>query len=149
MKNLPANLAALDREQLRQASEARDDRMSILFRLWPALSTLQLKELRKLSDERQRIARHLGILRRLHALRAPQTSPRAESMTSSARDMVEHAEWDARKWERDRDAWNLPQQPAVDDPHTSDAVRERRPPESFMDDLRPSSDANLEARPRL
>lgn len=141
MENLPANLAALDREQLRQASHARDERMSILFRLWPALNTLQLKELRKLSDERQRIARHLGILRRLHALRAPQTSPRGEGMTS-AHDVVEHAKRDARKWERDREAWNLPRRPAVDDPYASDAARERTPE---LGDMRPSSDADPEA----
>jgi hypothetical protein len=49
--------------------------MSILFRLWPALSTIEMRELRKLSDERQRIARHIGIVRRLHTLRTPRTSP--------------------------------------------------------------------------
>jgi hypothetical protein len=34
------------------------------------LSKLELRELRTLSDERQRLARHVGVLRRLHALRA-------------------------------------------------------------------------------
>jgi hypothetical protein len=74
MENLPANLGALDREQLRQATLTRDERMSILFRLWPGLSTIEMRELRKLSDERQRIARHLGIIRRLHTLRTPRTA---------------------------------------------------------------------------
>jgi hypothetical protein len=73
--NLPANLGTLDRDQLRQATRTRDERMSILFRLWPALSTIEMRELRKLSDERQRIARHIGIVRRLHTLRTPRTSP--------------------------------------------------------------------------
>jgi hypothetical protein len=71
MENLPANLRTLDRDQLREATRTRDERMSILFRLWPVLTTIEMRELRKLSDERQRIARHIGIIRRLHSLRAP------------------------------------------------------------------------------
>jgi hypothetical protein len=68
--NLPTNLSALDREQLREARASRDERMSFLFRGWPSLSTIEMRELRKLSDERQRLAKHVGILRRLHLLRA-------------------------------------------------------------------------------
>ena len=44
--------------------------MSLLFRSWPSLSDIELRELRKLNDERQRLAKHVGILRGLHALRA-------------------------------------------------------------------------------
>jgi hypothetical protein len=43
--------------------------MSLLFRSWPSLSKVEMRELRRLGDERQRLARHHGILRRLHALR--------------------------------------------------------------------------------
>jgi hypothetical protein len=70
MKNLPQNLTLLDHNALRAARHDRDERMSLLFRSWPSLSKIELRELRKLSDERQRLARHVGILRRLQALRA-------------------------------------------------------------------------------
>ena len=75
MEILPTNLATLDHEQLRRARRTRDERMSILFRGWPSLSTIELRELRTLSDERQRIARHIGIHRRLRALAPHETSP--------------------------------------------------------------------------
>ncbi len=68
--SLPKNLSVLDHEELRDARRHRDDRMSLLFRSWPSLTDIELRELRKLSDERQRLARHVGILRGLHALRA-------------------------------------------------------------------------------
>jgi hypothetical protein len=77
---LPRNLIALDREQLRDATYRRDARMSILFRRWPSLSKVEMRELRTLSDERQRLARHVGILRGLHRLRAPKVPPVAESI---------------------------------------------------------------------
>ena len=68
--DLPQNLTRLDDNELRDARRDRDERMSLLFRRWPSLSKVELRELRKLNDERQRLARHVGILRRLHALRA-------------------------------------------------------------------------------
>jgi hypothetical protein len=70
IENLPRNLAVLDDAELHDAKQDRDERMSTLFRSWPSLSKLEMEELRKLSDERQRLARHVGIRRRLHALRA-------------------------------------------------------------------------------
>jgi hypothetical protein len=70
IENLPRNLSLLDHDELQDARQHRDERMSLLFRTWPALSKTDLRELRKLSDERQRLARHVGILRRLHSLRA-------------------------------------------------------------------------------
>jgi hypothetical protein len=69
IENLPKRLSLLDHNQLRDARHDRDERMSLLFRSWPSLSKIELRELRRLSDERQRLARHVGILRRLHALR--------------------------------------------------------------------------------
>ena len=69
--NLPRNLSALDSEELRDARDRRDARMSSLFRHWPSLSKVEMRELRTLNDERQRLARHAGIRRGLHRLRVP------------------------------------------------------------------------------
>ena len=76
IENLPQNLSRLGDGELRDARHARDERMSHLFRSWPSLSKVELRELRKLNDERQRLARHVGIIRRLHALRASDISDR-------------------------------------------------------------------------
>ena len=70
IKDLPENLSALDPDQLEQAKRDRDERMSILFGAWPSANDTELRELRKLSNERQRLARHVGSARSLHALRA-------------------------------------------------------------------------------
>jgi hypothetical protein len=70
IENLPRNLSVLDDTGLGKARHERDERMSLLFRSWPSLSQIELRELRRLSDERQRLARHVGTLRSLHALRA-------------------------------------------------------------------------------
>jgi hypothetical protein len=70
IENLPRNLSVLDDTELGRARLDRDERMSLLFRSWPSLSQIELRELRRLSDERQRLAKHAGILRGLHALRA-------------------------------------------------------------------------------
>jgi len=71
IENLPRNLSALDHTELGKARRDRDERMSLLFRRWPSLSDIELRELRELNDERQRLAKHVGILRGLHALRTP------------------------------------------------------------------------------
>jgi len=71
--NLPKSLLLLDHNELRDARHDRDERMSLLFRSWPSLTKVELRELRKLSDERQRLARHVGTLRSLHALRGSKT----------------------------------------------------------------------------
>ena len=68
--DLPPNLSTLDLAQLENAKRDRDERMSMLFRGWPAVNDNEMKELRKLSNERQRLARHVGSVRALHALRA-------------------------------------------------------------------------------
>ena len=73
IENLPQNLSRLDDNELRSARRDRDERMSLLFRSWPSLSKIELRELRKLNDERQRLARHVGIIRRLHTLRTSDT----------------------------------------------------------------------------
>jgi len=70
IEKLPKNLTVLDEDELRDARQDRDQRMSTLFAGWPSLTKLEMRELRTLSDERQRLARHVGIRRRLRALRA-------------------------------------------------------------------------------
>jgi hypothetical protein len=67
--SLPRDLSDLDQEEIAAARRHRDERMSVLFREWPSLSRVEMKELRKLSDERQRLASHVGALRALRALR--------------------------------------------------------------------------------
>lgn len=69
IEGLPKNLSALDHEQIQVARQSRDERMTRLFRDWPALSKADMRELRRLSDERQRLARHVGHIRHLRALR--------------------------------------------------------------------------------
>jgi len=69
IEDLPKNLSLLDHEQIQQAKQWRDERMALLFRDWPGLSNGDMRELRLLSDERQRLARHGGQVRRLRALR--------------------------------------------------------------------------------
>jgi hypothetical protein len=74
IRSLPANLSTLDRAQLRDARDHRDARMTILFRGWSSLTKTEMRELRHLSDERVRLARHVGIVHGLHRLRAPATT---------------------------------------------------------------------------
>lgn len=73
IENLPTDLSVLDDTELGKARLDRDERMSFLFGSWPSLSQIELRELRRLSDERQRLARHVGTLRSLQALRASKT----------------------------------------------------------------------------
>jgi hypothetical protein len=70
IESLPRNLSQLDSEQLRCARDTRDARMSDLFRDWSSLGRVEMSELRKLSDERQRLARHVGLRRDLRGLRS-------------------------------------------------------------------------------
>ena len=60
MKRLPRNLAALDTEALTAARDARDDELAGLFRRWPRLSRLETSQLRRLYDERVRLAKYVG-----------------------------------------------------------------------------------------
>jgi len=64
IKKLPKDVSVLGREGLRRARDARDERLSVLFRRWPALNKIELSEIRRLHDERQRLARYVGMLRR-------------------------------------------------------------------------------------
>lgn len=63
MKELPDDLEVMGHAELSEQSALRDDRLTALFRRWPALSRLELRQLRVMYAERLRIARHLGRLR--------------------------------------------------------------------------------------
>jgi hypothetical protein len=78
IESLPKHLSALTQAQLLHARDSRDARMSTLFRRWPALNKTEMCELRRLSDERQQLAKHVGALHRLHELRAPRASAAVE-----------------------------------------------------------------------
>jgi hypothetical protein len=57
---LPNDLNVLDRTDLDDARTSRDDRLTTLFRRWPALSRREQRELRVTWRERVRLARHVG-----------------------------------------------------------------------------------------
>lgn len=63
MENLPQNLSALSPERVDQAANARDERISALFRRWPALSKVETSELKRLYLERLRVAKYVGAMR--------------------------------------------------------------------------------------
>jgi hypothetical protein len=63
-EDLPENLSVLDSDVLAEAREARDRKIAPLFRRWPKLTRPELRELRRLYEERVRLARHWGALHR-------------------------------------------------------------------------------------
>ena len=65
MRQLPDDLRALEAQDLERQREFRDDKIGPLLRRWPALSRLELRELRRMYAERLRIAKDLGRRRRL------------------------------------------------------------------------------------
>jgi hypothetical protein len=58
--DLPSKHSELHAEALERAVTAREKRLSPLFRRWPALSRMELAELKRLYNERLLIARYLG-----------------------------------------------------------------------------------------
>lgn len=63
MRELPDDLATMGPAALDEQRAVRDDRLAQLFKRWPALSQLELKQLRRIHAERVRIARFVGRLR--------------------------------------------------------------------------------------
>jgi hypothetical protein len=57
---LPENLSSLNRESLRHAVKTREARLTPLFRRWPRLNRLEMEELKRLYQERLRLAKHRG-----------------------------------------------------------------------------------------
>jgi hypothetical protein len=64
MDELPENLSALSDERLREERNARDERLRPLFCRWPSLSKFEMRELRRVYNERVRLARRIGRTRR-------------------------------------------------------------------------------------
>ena len=60
VEQLPEDLSQLDTGALERATNARDNRLSPLFRRWPSLSRLEMSELKRLYNERVRLARYVG-----------------------------------------------------------------------------------------
>ena len=60
IQQLPEDLSELDPRALEGATDSRDKRLSPLFRRWPSLSRVERSELKRLYNERLRLARHLG-----------------------------------------------------------------------------------------
>jgi hypothetical protein len=61
---LPEDLSELKPAALERAANVRDNRLSPLFRRWPSLNRLELSELKRLYNERLRLARYAGKRRR-------------------------------------------------------------------------------------
>jgi len=64
VKELPDELAAMPVTELSHQRAVRDDKIAPLFQRWPALSRIELRQLRQLYAERLRIAKYLGSLQR-------------------------------------------------------------------------------------
>lgn len=64
--NLPEDVTEVPPETLERGTKARDRRLRRLFRRWPALTRAELAELRRLYDERMRLATLHGSRRRRH-----------------------------------------------------------------------------------
>jgi hypothetical protein len=65
MKELPDDLAVMGTAELSEQRALRDDEIAPLFRRWPSLDGLELRQLRTMYTERVRIARYVGRLRDL------------------------------------------------------------------------------------
>src|SRR4029078_8842470 len=63
MKELPDDLAALGAAELSEQRAIRDDKLATLFRRWPALDRLELRQLREMYGDRLRIARYFRRVR--------------------------------------------------------------------------------------
>jgi hypothetical protein len=64
MDDLPENLSSLGDEELLRARDARDTKLRPLFRRWPSLSTPEMVELKRVYNERVRLAKWIGRTRR-------------------------------------------------------------------------------------
>jgi hypothetical protein len=61
---LPEDLSQLGDKDVARARVERDQRLTALFRRWPRLDRREQGELRRLHEERIRLARYVGRLRR-------------------------------------------------------------------------------------
>ena len=66
--DLPEDLTKVPSDVLERRADVRDKRLTRLFRRWPALTRAELSELKRLYDERLRLAKSLGKRRQRRAL---------------------------------------------------------------------------------
>jgi hypothetical protein len=64
MDKLPENLSSLDDEALLEERDERDEILRPLFRRWPSLSRFEMNKLRRVYNERVRLAKWIGRTRR-------------------------------------------------------------------------------------
>ena len=64
VKELPDDLAAMGTGDLARQRALRDEVLVPLFRRWPALSRIEMRDLRRIYRERLRIAKYVGSVRR-------------------------------------------------------------------------------------
>jgi hypothetical protein len=60
VKELPDDLASMDAAELSLQRDLREDRLTPLFRRWPALDRVEMRRLKQFYRETVRIAKHLG-----------------------------------------------------------------------------------------
>ena len=70
MKDLPDDLAAMESDDLAHQGFLRDELLAPLFRKWPRLTHLEMRQLKALYSERVRIAKYLGKFRPTRATRS-------------------------------------------------------------------------------
>lgn len=64
---LPDDLSGLSEREVATERIEHDSRLAALFRRWGGLDRREMRELRRVHDERVRIARYVGRLRRRKA----------------------------------------------------------------------------------
>jgi hypothetical protein len=60
MTRLPDDLDSLDAKRLASETATRDEQLAPLFRRWPRLSRPETTEMKRLWNERMRLARYVG-----------------------------------------------------------------------------------------
>lgn len=68
IRTLPDAVKKLPSEALEREAEVRDRHITSLFRRWPALNGAELSDLRRLYDERLRLAKSVGARRQRASL---------------------------------------------------------------------------------
>jgi hypothetical protein len=76
-EHLPQDLSILGPERLDEARAEQDKRLAPLFRRWPALSGIEMDELRHLYPSHLRLAKHLGSLHKRGLRQAQARRPKA------------------------------------------------------------------------
>jgi hypothetical protein len=74
MKELPDDLAAVESDELAHQGFLRDELLAPLFRKWPRLTHLEMRQLKALYAERVRIAKYVGKLGRGTRANSPKES---------------------------------------------------------------------------